>query len=502
MRPILTRLEARAFDADAIERLQVLGLLLMENAGSAACEVLVRRLGPSLRSPLLVGGTGQNGGDAWVVARHLLVNGFRPQVAVVGDPGQIQGDAATNFAILQRLQIPIEVVDDGHGIQRLHAAIAKASCLVDGLFGTGLDRPISGLHAAVVEAINRSQLPTLALDVPSGVDVDSGAVLGAAVRADCTATFVAPKFGMTQYPARALCGEIEVCSIGVPPPKGTPAMCIDDDDLRAWLARRPADTHKGSAGHVLVFAGDRGTTGAALLSGRAALRSGAGLVTLAPRLRAQAALDAKVTEMMTVALPEHDVEGCLSLCERAKVAVIGPGFGKDPVGRRLIAALVQRLPVPTVVDADALSCVADEGIALLAASVAPRVLTPHPGEAGRLLGVPTSDVQADRRAAVLALAAGSRQVTILKGASTLVAGVEGRVRVCLAGSPAMAVAGMGDVLTGILASALCHLSPLEAACAAVQWHGRAGERMLGDRGLLASELADGLPVTLAQLQSR
>ena len=482
-----------------MQELRVPGLLLMENAGIGAYRVLRRRLGQHLQRPLLVGGTGQNGGDAWVVARQLAAAGCAPRAVVLGDAERIAGDAATNFAALAPLEVPVLHVASPVEVDRLVELLSWATCVVDGVFGTGLDRPVTGLHAAAIAAMNRRGCKTLALDLPSGVDANSGAIQGVAVRADCTATFAAPKFGLSQYPARALCGVVDVCGIGVPPPTHSPAMWIEDEDLRGWLPPRAPDTHKGTAGHVIVFAGDTGTTGAALLSGRGALRGGAGLVTLAPRRRAQAAVDAKVLEMMTVALPEHDIEACLSLAERAKTAVIGPGFGRDGAAKRLIAALVRRLPIPAVVDADALSCVAEEGLALLAEALAPRVLTPHPGEAARLLGVDTAEVQANRRAAALAMAQGSRQVVVLKGAGTLVAGTEGRLRVCDAGSPAMAVAGMGDVLTGLLASTLCQLPPLEAACAAVHWHARAGETWKTDRGLLASDLADRLPATLRQL---
>lgn len=503
MIPVLTRMGARAHDQRAIAELAVPGQLLMENAGRGAADWLLAHWSTRLSVVVVVGGTGQNGGDAWVVARHLRTAGVRAQCVLVGNPERIGGDALGNFLCLPALGLtPVLRLDDSPDAAAwavLASLLQNASLVVDGLFGTGLDRPVEGMYRSVVEAINHSATPVLALDVPSGIDVDTGAVLGVAVAASATTTFAAIKQGMTQEPARSLCGTVHVCHIGVPGPGDATddAAILEDSDLRTWLAPRPRDLHKHRAGQVMVFAGDSGKTGAALLCGHSALRAGAGLVTLLPRQRAYAALDAKVREMMTLVLPEEDPDACLQLVGPNQVAVVGPGFGLDQTASALVRTLAIGVPGPAVLDADALRILAEEGATGLANAAGPRVLTPHPGEAAALLGIPAAEVQSDRCAAALALAEQTRQVVVLKGAGTVVAGGLGRLRICQAGTPAMAVAGMGDVLAGVVAALLCHLPPLEAACAAVQLHGRAGERAAqGDRGLLASEVADALPSAL------
>lgn len=502
MIPVLTRAQARAHDRHAIEQLGVAGSILMENAGRGAADWIRERLGGQSGPVLVLGGTGQNGGDAWVVARHLHGAGFPVRCVLVGESEQVRGDALPNFRTLRALGLPLQGIAsvEEPSFTQFKSWLEQAQLVVDGLFGIGLDRAITGLHAAVIEAVNAVQTRVVALDLPSGIDADTGQIWGCALRAEATATFVASKQGMTQYPGRDFCGEVRVCSIGVAPPAPGNECLIDDDDVLAWLAPRAANAHKHRAGQVLVYAGAAGTTGAALLTGLGALRTGAGLVQLAPRASARAALEQKVLEMMTLALPEADLPACLALAGSAQAAVLGPGFGVDAFASELTQQLVAELPIPLVIDASGLRTLAGlGGPGLCREAPAPRVLTPHPGEAAELLGVSSAEIQADRCAAALALAEGSGQVVVLKGASTVVAGPEGRLRICMAGTPAMAMAGMGDVLAGMVAALVCSLAPLEAAAAAVQLHARAGEFAAHtDRGLLASELADAVPRVLPE----
>jgi NAD(P)H-hydrate epimerase len=378
--------------------------------------------------------------------------------------------------------------------------VENATLLVDGIFGTGLDRPVQGLHAAAIERLNACSAPRVALDIPSGVDADTGAILGVAVRADLTVTFAAHKRGLHQHPGARLAGELELASIGVPAASSADYGVIEASDVAGWLPLRAADTHKGKSGHVLVIAGAPGRSGAALLSGLGALRVGAGLVTLCPRNGARAMLDAKVIELMTDELPA-DPGAALAhvkkLMEKMQAAVIGPGLGTDDAGSAIARRLALELSQPAVLDADALTAFAGKASELRQSS-GPRVLTPHPAEAARLLGSNTEAVQGQRYAAAARLAADSGCVAVLKGARTVVAAPDGRARVCALDVPALAVAGTGDVLSGTIGGLLAQLDPFDAASCGVYLHARSGAlSAVSDRGLFAREVADGLPRALS-----
>lgn len=490
MIPLLTREAVRALDADAIEG-GVAGLVLMENAGHRAAEAIRTRFTDSLGAVLCLGGSGQNGGDAWVVARHLASAGVRVRAVLVGSTEKVGGDARPNLEALAHVGVPF-VACDAHEV-----SLAGATLVVDGLFGTGLDRPIEGALASLIERIDAHGAPLVALDLPSGVDANTGAVLGVAPHAALTVTFAAHKRGLWQYPARRHVGEVVLASIGVPAPRSADAMLVEDDDVATLLKRREADSHKGSAGHVLVLAGAPGKTGAALLAGHGALRGGAGLVTIGTR--APDALDAKLVELMSA---QVDGEDAARDAMRGKDAVVlGPGLGLDDATRTWLRALAVQAPLPMVLDADALTAFTG-GLAMLQ-SAPTRVLTPHPAEAARLLGVTTEAVQRDRYAAAAALAARSQQVAMVKGAGSVIAAPDGRLRVISAGTPALGVAGTGDVLAGLVGALLAEgHDAFDAAWAAAHLHARAGELAAGgrDRGLLAREVADALPASLETLR--
>jgi NAD(P)H-hydrate epimerase len=496
---LLTREESRDVDRAAMDELGVVGLVLMENAGRgathAACDVFGDRLG----RVVLVGGPGQNGGDAWVMARRLALRGHRPLAVLVGDASRLRGDAQTNWALLGKLGVETIEVSPDHA-ESIGAHLRSATLVVDGLFGTGLDRPVTGGYADAIAAIDEVAVPLVSLDLPSGLDADTGAVLGIAPHAALTVTFAGHKRGLHQFPGVAHAGEVRVADIGVPAGGGSPTASLwNRDDLGALIAPRAGDAHKGTNGHLLVIGGAPGKTGAAVLAGRAAFRAGAGLVTIGARADARAALEEKVIELMTTALP-HDADQAAvrSLCEGKRAAVLGPGMGLDDLGRSWAHAFAMYAPVPTVIDADGLTHVAEDGLSALNDAAAPRILTPHPGEAARLLGQSTADVQANRFAAAEALAKMSGQVVILKGARSIAAGAD-ELRVCAEGTPALGVAGTGDVLSGVIGALAMTLSPIDAAIAGALLHALAGvEASVGDRGLIASEVADAVPVVLAR----
>lgn len=500
MIPLLSRAEVRALDKDAIGRLGVPGVALMENAGGRAAMLVRERFAHSLGKVLVLGGVGQNGGDGWVVARHLLSHGIAARCVLVGEHDKVQGDALVNLLALEALGISVERALSEFSLE---VALGEASLVVDGLFGTGLDRPLSGALAALVGLINRVKVPVVALDLPSGIDADTGQVLGAAVRAQLTVTFAAHKPGLHQYPGVEHAGVVECVSIGVPVHRYPTMGLIDAADVALLLPRRAGDAHKGSNGHLLVVAGSAGKTGAAVLCATSALRAGAGLVTLASDAATRRALDHKVLEVMTAELAEQEpLASALSLAEGKAAVLVGPGLGVDARAQELARGLAQQLPVPCVLDADALTAVAHD-LSALRRALGPRVLTPHPGEAARLLGISSAEVQQDRIKAARTLAEISGQVIVLKGARTIVASPLGELRICVRGTPALGTAGTGDVLAGAIA-ALCAggLWPFSAAMCAVELHGRAGELAApGDRGLLAGEVATAFARALEQCRS-
>jgi hydroxyethylthiazole kinase-like uncharacterized protein yjeF len=484
MLPLYTRDEMRAVDRAASERYGIPSLSLMESAGARATDFLLQRY-RDLRKVVIVGGEGQNGGDGWVVARHLHARGVRAQCVLVGSADKVRGDARTNLEALAKLGIDVSTSLELKG----------ATLIVDALFGTGLARALSGAQAEVVQRINDSGVVVCALDLPSGIDADSGQVLGSAIRADTTVTFAGCKRGLFQFPGVEHAGVLHVASIGAPVPDSDVAV-IEARDVATYLPRLSRDAHKGSRGHVLVIAGSRGKTGAALLSALGAMRAGAGLVTIAADSETQPVLEHKVLEVMTARF--GDAASVLALAEKKGAAVLGPGFGLDDARQALARELARELPVPCVLDADALTALGSD-LEQLRNAVAPRVLTPHPGEASRLLGRSTAEVQADRYGAVRELAERSGQVVVLKGAHTVIGSPGGSIRVCRAGTPALGVAGTGDVLSGVMGALNVSLSPFSSAWASVQIHAQAGEiAAASDRGLLAHEVADAIPLALEQ----
>lgn len=485
-----------------MDELGIASIVLMENAGRGACDVICDLFGDRLDRVMLIGGPGQNGGDAWVVARRLALMGQRPLAVLVGEASRLRGDAKVNWDLLGALGVDAAQVSP-EDAQSISARLADATLIVDGLFGTGLDRPIAGGYAEAIAAMDAAPVPLVSLDLPSGLDADTGGILGVAPLASLTVTFAGQKRGLHQYPGVEHAGAVRVADIGIPIEGSTAASLWTSEDLRVLIGPREADAHKGSNGHLLVVGGAPGKTGAAVLAGRAAFRAGAGLVTIGARPDSQAALEEKVVELMTAALPERASQAAVqALCEGKRAVVLGPGLGLDVLGRAWTLAFAMHAPIPAVVDADALTVLADEGLSALRGAAAPRVLTPHPGEAARLLGRSTADVQADRYVAAELLAQESGQDVILKGARSIVAGAGG-LRVCAEGTPALGVAGTGDVLSGVVGALTMSLAPFDAAIAGALLHALAGEAAaVGDRGLIASEVADAVPAVLAaQLQA-
>ncbi len=476
--------QVRALDRIAIETHNIPGIELMTRAGQAAFDLLRARW-PDVRQLTVLTGLGNNGGDGYVVARLARAEGLAVKLLQLGDVGSVCGDAALALAAYR---------ETGGEIEPYRGLPQRPGVIVDALFGTGLDRPVTGPWAAAIAAVNASRAPVLAIDIPSGLQADTGAVLGIAVRAAVTVSFIGLKQGLFTGAAPDHCGAIHFSGLGVPAVVyGTAIIAarrIDWAQQSDCLGPRRRTAHKGDFGQVLVIGGAPGMSGAARLSGEAALRAGAGLVTVATHPDHAALLNLTRPELMVS--PVDDPESLDPLLERASVIAIGPGLGRGPWGRRLW----ERVCVSgkaLVVDADALNLLA------AAPSVNPSwVLTPHPGEAARLLGRSTTEIGQDRFQAVRELQQCYGGVVVLKGAGTLIQGQSQRPpAVCTDGNPGMATAGSGDVLTGVIAALLAQgLDPENAASLGVCLHGAAGDRAAqeGEKGLIASDLLAALRV--------
>ena len=376
------------------------------------------------------------------------------------------------------------------------------------IFGTGLARPIEGHLKDVIEVINQFDTHRVALDIPSGLDADSGTPLGVAVRAHDTVTFGCLKMGLLTPEGARLAGNVHVVDLGVPPMVlahvGHVAEVIERDTVASWIARRETNVHKHAAGSVLCVAGSRGKLGAALLLGHGALRAGAGLVTIASWPEAIDALESRVVELMSARIDRADIAGSLDLALAGKrVVALGPGLGLDDSARAAVEHVVFHWEGVKVVDADALTLFAGRPEALAAAR-GPMILTPHPGEAARLLGKKSDEVEKNRAVCVRQLAERTGAIVVLKGARTIVAATSGPLYINTSGNPVLATAGSGDVLAGIISAFSCVMPPDKAACAGVHVHGLAADVWRAkhggaDRGLLASEIADEVPGVLAAL---
>lgn len=505
----------RALDARTIAA-GTPGRVLMERAGRAGAERAQQLLGKRGGLVLVACGRGNNGGDGFVVARLLRRRGRRVEVWLLGTPGALRGDAAEMEARWRRAGGRVRLLQSEADVATFAARCRQAALLVDGLFGTGLNAPLTGLAAAAVEAMNGAGVPILALDVPSGLSADTGLPLGVAVRATSTVTFGLAKAGLCMPPGPQYAGALHVADIGLAPL--TPEedrQCIDvleASAVGALLPRRAAVAHKGHFGHVLIAAGSRGKLGAALLAAEAAARGGAGLTTLAVPASLQPLIEGRIAEVMTAALPDAgdglaappDAAALAGLLGNRTVVVCGPGLGQGDGPRALVASLLRTADVPLVLDADALNAVA--GTNLLAERRAPVVVTPHPGEMARLLGSGRAEVQADRLAAARGFAAAHGVTVVLKGAGTVIAAPDGRCAISLAGNPGLASGGSGDVLAGLTGGILAQgLEPFDAACFAVFVHGRAADAIAARRGgmagLLARDLLTEIPSAIAAVQA-
>jgi NAD(P)H-hydrate epimerase len=494
LRPLPDAAQQRALDAWAIEQLGIPGLELMERAGSGLARAVARRC-PEGRVAVVCG-KGNNGGDGFVAARVLHEAGREVEVALPADPESLRGDARANH---DRLPAGVAVRRDCGGIR-------GAAAVIDAILGTGSSgAPRDAVEQAIGAINDAGAREVIACDVPSGVDASTGEVAGVAVRASATVTFHAGKPGLFISPGKEHAGEVTVIDIGIPPAGGPIDQSIGlvDEAVLELVPARGAASTKFAAGSVLVCGGSTGLTGAPCLASEGAMRAGAGYVTACIPESLNLVFETRLLEAMSVPLPDRGgalsvaaLEPLLARCERADALVLGPGLGREPESAELARAAARAAELPLVLDADGLNAHAGRP-AELAARRAATVLTPHGGELARLLGVDGDEVRARRLHCARAAAEASGAVVVLKGDDTLVAAPGGSVAISPGNAPALATAGTGDVLSGVIAAYLAkRMDPFAAACAAVLVHLRAGRlaaSRIGPEGVIARDVIEALP---------
>lgn len=504
---VLDRQQMQFADRATIDERGVRALTLMARAGHETVLAIRRAYGQRARGRVSIfAGRGNNGGDGFVIARELAERAASLHVYFLGRLDDISGDARTNANELSP-HVPITPIADDEA-WRLHRFEAlDAELLVDALFGTGLTRPLTGLAAAIVSDLNAATAPIVSVDMPSGLIADRTDVPGPAVRAAMTVTFGAPKLPLVVTPASEHVGTLVVADIGIAPDtieglSGPRVDFLEASSLRPWVPERRLDSHKGLYGHVLVIGGSRGKIGAPALSARAALRSGAGLVTVAVPTSCWPIVAGLTAEAMTDPLPET-ADGTIAeealdhvLAFRASVIAVGPGLGRSPSTTTFLRRLVARSRVPLVIDADALNALAGHADLLRSRIATDVIVTPHPGEMARLTGLSIADVQRTRLSVARSFAASHGVYVVLKGHRTIIATPNGDARINSTGNPGMATAGTGDVLTGVIAAWLASGQPaLQAAALGVYLHGSAGDLAAarhGQIGLIATDLIEEL----------
>ena len=516
---LLDATQSRELDRLSQGKYGIASYALMTHAGEAVAAAVLRRWSHAAHhGVLVVAGKGNNGGDGMVAGRALLAEQMPVRAILLARAADLKGDAARAHA---------EFVDAGGSVMEIkdeteleRAMRPQTGVIIDAIFGTGLNAEVSGIARRAIELMNDAGAPVAAVDIASGVNADTGAIMGVAARASLTVTFGFAKFGHVSYPGAEFCGELEIADIGFAPaavaeiaPRG---KYFDSAEARPFLRARARNSHKGNYGHLMVIAGSRGKSGAAILASRGALRMGAGLVTAAIPDSVGATVAAGAAELMTEPIADRDghfdgqhaPRALAHLVEGKDALAVGPGIGLSDDTCALVEWLIEKGVAPhrpMLIDADGLNALARIGAARLRHAAGPVVLTPHPGEAARLLSMSTGDVNADRIGAARRLVHLTGASVLLKGARTIVAGAGGEIYVNASGNPGMATPGMGDVLSGIVGALLGQrLAPLDALAFGAFVHGHAADRLasrIAPVGYLAGDLADELPATLAALSA-
>ncbi len=531
---LLTASEMQEIERCTIEEFKIPSIILMENAGLGTVLMMEKELGSCANTfTCIFVGPGNNGGDGLVIGRHLHQRGSLPVFFFLVDPATLRGDAAVNFAIVEQLNLPFHVVDNKtrtEAIPLLYKQVESKEfpcyAVVDAILGTGINKKVSGSFSAAIDIINSKEfaynVPVISVDCPSGLHADSGQIFGNAVQANYTATYGYAKPGHFIHNAPELVGKLHIINIGIPQ-EALEHQTINTELLDPPLFQkytknldRTIISHKGKNGHLAIFAGNPGKTGAAILTGKGALRTGCGRVSLCCPESINEILETSLIEAMTIILPgkypwfsDDAIDSALGSLNDKNAIVLGPGIGIEKETVEFVLAIYRLSPQPMVVDADAITILANNPDYLPSAR-GPRIFTPHPGELSRLLDVPVTEIQKNRLDAAQEACMRLKNqkndaIVVLKGAGTIIASAKGAHRLInTSGNPGMATGGMGDVLSGCIGALLCQgLAPLDAAAAGVYLHGKAADSLYQDVGIgyTATEVADAIPAILREIRT-
>jgi len=506
---LVTASEMQQMDRETIESFGIPGRVLMENAGLGATRVLLDKFDDIINKNVgVIAGHGNNGGDGFVIARYIAQKGSDVTVYLLAESARVKGDAAANLKLLAPLNVPVVEMPDEQSFLAHKTGMLHQEIWIDALLGTGLKSDVKGYFKKIIKFINDLSKPVFSVDIPSGLNSDTGQVCGSCIRAQATATFAFAKTGHILFPGAEYTGYLEIIDIGIPDyiaksirPK---QHLLTQEKIRVAFRPRSPDAHKGTTGHVLVVSGSVGKTGAAAMTAMSAMRSGAGLVTLAIPESLNTVLETQVLEAMTYPLPETEngiigessFNKIIDLLSGKKCLAIGPGLGEAAETKKLVHRIIKESPVTIVLDADGLNNIAGS-TEILKKAKAPLILTPHPGEIARLIDSTTGSVQKDRITCARKFAEKFNVHVVLKGAKTIIAHPEGNIFINPTGNPGMASGGMGDVLTGIIAGLLAQgYSPESATHAGVYLHGAAADALaekIGPFGYLATEVMNAIP---------
>jgi hydroxyethylthiazole kinase-like uncharacterized protein yjeF len=515
---VLNTQQMREADRRTIDEIGIPAIVLMENAGRQAVAAMEAAFDDLATSHVgVLCGRGNNGGDGFVIARTLVQRGVETSVFLLGRVADVRGDARTNLEVLGRIGLTVVEITNAQEWELHFSEISRCELLVDAILGTGFHGQLSGLLETVVADVNGLGVPVVAIDLPTGVSADTADVEGEAIEASMTVTLAAPKIPLILPPADSHSGDLVIADIGIPLPlldevEGPYIELLTRERMRELVPARAADSHKGDFGRVLVVAGSLGRSGAAHLTAIGALRSGAGLVTIATPKSCLPIVAAMAPEYMTEGL-EETMSGTVDYAAldrvlefKADVIAVGPGLGQSPGTAAFVHGLLERAGVPLVLDADALNAFSGDPDRLMGRDGADVVITPHPGEMARLLNTSVEAVQHDRLRHATEFAARHRVHVVLKGHRTIIAGPDNRVFINLTGNSGMATGGTGDLLTGMIAAWFGQLLDAEAACKlAVYLHGAAGDLAEADEGdvaLVAGDIAARLGDAVMELTAR
>ena len=489
----------RDIDDTTINKYGIPGLVLMENAGRAVSNVIINNY-PTAEKIAVFCGSGNNGGDGFVIARHLLSAGKDVTTYILRNPSEYRGDAKTNLEALRNISRNVKKISGSF------SGYKKSDLIVDAIFGTGIDREIKGPVKKIISKINSLRAPKISVDIPSGLDSDSGQPLGVAVKAEATVTFIVPKTGLVIYPGIDYTGNLFIADITTPKEleKNIKSELLTFKTCKSFLKTRSSDTHKGTYGHTLIIAGSNGKTGAAALCAHSAVRSGSGLVTIVGPKSVIKSIEEKIVEPMSEGIPDggngylgpESLEDAFRILNSKTSLAIGPGISTTQGTEKFLLELLKKVKIPVVADADAINIIAKNKNILKKLKV-PLVLTPHPGEMARLVDSTTKEVQQDRIRTAVDFAVNYGCIIVLKGARSVIAAPDGRAFINPTGNPGMSSGGMGDVLAGVIAGLISQkYSALEASLLGTFSHGLSGDIVTGEigrSGITATDVANSIP---------